>query len=139
MLIDRQYTKVFNDKKRKLSKLNQAKIPVVFSLGNHEISVTGDIETNFETHKDDFINDFNCPILLNKGNIGQYIEIRKVGTNLSINLYKSLSLYDDNSGNYQSIPIDVTIEEKGDFKCLLTHGHQFEHKILYKIVNLNLK
>jgi len=48
-----------------LSKLNEANIPVVFSLGNHEISVTGDIETNFEDHKIDFIKEFNSPFLLN--------------------------------------------------------------------------
>jgi len=112
-----------------LSKLNDSNIPVVFSLGNHEISVTGNIETNFETHRDDFITEFERPFLLNQGNIGQYIEVRKDGTSLNINLYNSLKLFDENNANIYSIPIDVSVEEKGDFKCLLTHGHQFERKI----------
>lgn len=112
-----------------LIKLKNSNIPVIFSLGNHEISVTGDIETNFNKHKNDFINDFNEPSLLSEGNIGQYIEVRKDGTSLSINLYDSLKLFDQNALNIQPIPIDVSVEEKGDFKCLLTHGHQFEPKI----------
>jgi len=112
-----------------LSKLNESNIPVVFSLGNHEIPVTGDIETNFKYHKCDFICEFNSPFLLNVENIGQYIEVRKNGVNLNINLYNSINLFDINDLKIHSIPINLKLKEDGDFRCLLTHGHQFESKI----------
>ena len=112
-----------------LSKLKKNNIPVVFSLGNHEIPVTGNIETKFKTHKDDFITEFESPRLLNQENIGQYIEIRKDGASLNINLYNSLKFFDENDVNIQTIPVNLPLEKEGDFKCLLTHGHQFEPKI----------
>ncbi len=119
------FSYIFNE----LTRLNEANIPVLYSLGNHEISVTGNIEKNFKTHKDDFITEFESPLLLNQGNIGQYIEVRKDGASLNINLYNSLKSFDEKDKNIQTIPVDLPLEEEGEFKCLLTHGHQFESKV----------
>ncbi|MFX1499470.1 MAG: metallophosphoesterase [Promethearchaeota archaeon] len=111
----------------------QKKMPVVFSLGNHEISVTGDIETNFKERRNLFIKEFRSKEILRKKNIGQYIGIINTDSNIRINLYSSINTFDKGKSDIKSVNIKLKSKNAGKFNCLLTHGHQFEDEATFSI------
>lgn len=121
--IQREFSYLLNE----ISKL-LTQIPVVFSLGNHEIKVTGNNETKFQKRKSEFIDEFQDPPFNGK-TIGQYINIRRSRTvrdNLEIVIYNSLKSFDKNHKPIETFLIDNPIDNGKKFSCLLTHGHQLE-------------
>ena len=104
-------------------------IPIIFCLGNHEIQVSGNLDKNYKKHRDEFVRKFENPPF-SEDDIGQYIYVRKNGKEMEIQLYDKLKAFDKRLPPINKFPIQVNLEQKGSFKCLLTHGHQLERKIV---------
>jgi len=120
-----------------LDKLIEKGIHVITTPGNHEISIRKNCEKKFRKRKNKMIKKFRDKdldnIFLNEENVCQYI-ILKTRKDDDEKLRWELVTYDsrkefriinnDRTKNLGKIPDDNPVSE--NYKCLLTHGFQFE-------------
>ncbi|MFX1572991.1 MAG: metallophosphoesterase [Promethearchaeota archaeon] len=102
---------------------------LIFVLGNHEIPVIGDYDEKFERRKRKFLNKFkhsNFNELFNGELYYQYILLTKWNNEDMLLMYNSRE-------QIESKPLKVVkvedLDLNQDFKCLMTHGYQFDSSI----------
>ncbi|MHA2007365.1 MAG: metallophosphoesterase [Promethearchaeota archaeon] len=105
------------------------KMNLVFLLGNHEIPVTGDYDEKFERRKKKFLYKFrNCNFkdLFNKELYYQYALLKKEDIDNVLSLYNSREQIENNPVNKLKI---IGLDLSSDYRCLMTHGYQFESEV----------
>ena len=122
--------------------MHKKKISIFFTLGNHEIPVNGNYERKFKRRKRKFVKKLNKKLKkhLNINNFFstdcfcQYIILNKAEKDGTLKW--RLLLYDKKKQIHQDLDKGKHINEKSlgqapstrekDFRCLMTHGFQFE-------------
>jgi len=103
---------------------------LIFVLGNHEIPVTGDYDEKFKRRKEKFLRRFsnsNFSELFDNNEIYcQYILLKKCNNEDMLLLYDTREEIEENPIN--KIKIEG-IELHEDYRCLMTHGYQFDGDI----------
>ncbi|MHA1309595.1 MAG: metallophosphoesterase [Candidatus Helarchaeota archaeon] len=102
-------------------------VAVVLTLGNHDISVSGNLDKKFLKQKRKLIKKFKEINLnakfLNELTIGQYLYIHNNTRGWEISIYNKKNIFDSNPIN--TITLQKTENLSKKFHILLTHGHQF--------------
>ncbi|MFX1375511.1 MAG: metallophosphoesterase [Promethearchaeota archaeon] len=104
-------------------------INLIFILGNHEIPVTGDYDEKFKRRKEKYLRRFmssDYAGLFDKDIYGQYILLKNVKDESMSLLYDTREQIEDNPTN--RVKIDG-LELEEDYRCLMTHGYQFDGDI----------
>lgn len=113
-------------------------IVLVFTLGNHEILVTGRRECLFKKRKERLIDKFKAAgfnySFLDYGNFCQYVLLRKNESNKNLELFLLDSIKQLKKRRLRriipKILMPAVFKEAStrdeDFHCLITHGYQFE-------------
>ncbi|MFX0104220.1 MAG: metallophosphoesterase [Candidatus Hodarchaeota archaeon] len=105
------------------------KMSLILILGNHEIPITGDYDEKFQRRKRKFLIKFENSIvseLFDNDFIGQYIILKKWNNEDMLLLYNSQDQIEENPIN--KLRIDG-LDLDRDYRCLMTHGYQFESDI----------
>jgi UDP-2,3-diacylglucosamine pyrophosphatase LpxH len=104
-------------------------IKIVFVLGNHEIAVTGDYDEKFKRRKEKYLRRFkdsNFTELFDEENYCQFLLLKKVNNEDLLMLYNTRDQIEDKP--IYKIKIDG-LELEEDYRCLMTHGYQFDGDI----------
>jgi len=99
---------------------------LVFVLGNHEIPVTGDYDEKFLRRKKKFLNKFknsNFKELFKSELYNHYIILQKWNDQDMLLLYDTREQIEDNPVNRLKVE---GLNLNNDYKCLMTHGYQFD-------------
>ena len=102
------------------------KLKVVFVLGNHEIPVTGDYDEKFKRRKQKYLRRFEDSIfaeLFAEEDYCQFLLLKKVNNEDMLLLYDTRDQIEDNPAH--KIRIDG-LELEEDYRCIMTHGYQFD-------------
>ncbi len=141
--------KLYNDILNKFNILHEMDdFKLIFSLGNHEVSVKDDYDKNFLIEKSSFLDEFNKVnnqfgdkySFLTKNNFSQYVILKN-----NISLKPELFLYDtkqqiaENKGII--IQLNIKASAKKNNNILLTHGFQFDPNLDFfsKVWDFSLK
>ena len=145
--------KIYHNIYKKLYKL-QAKnyFKVIFTLGNHEIPITGNFDRKFKYRKNDFIKKFNKKFSSNgvktflynnkkRNNVCQYILLNLSKTiehnhEWELQLFDSRDQISDRQSPYNPIYfnnhfVPETVDD--NYNCLITHGYQFDTGIYREV------
>jgi UDP-2,3-diacylglucosamine pyrophosphatase LpxH len=99
---------------------------VIFVLGNHEIPVTRDYDEKFTRRKEKFLSKFrnsNFGELFDNEIYCQYLLLKKINKKDMLFLYNTRDQIEENP--VKKIIIDE-LELEEDYRCLMTHGYQFD-------------
>jgi UDP-2,3-diacylglucosamine pyrophosphatase LpxH len=116
-----------------LQKLYDNGIHLLFTLGNHEISVTGNVDRKFErrmkklieTIKHSFTENFYNFTWLHPDNFCQYISLHAYpGEPICLDLLYKVDQFKNNHF-IRRINIDIPLDSKSRIKCFGAHGFQF--------------
>ncbi|MFX1391015.1 MAG: metallophosphoesterase [Promethearchaeota archaeon] len=102
---------------------------LIYILGNHEIPVTRDYDQKFSRRKQKFLNKFNrsnFSELFDDKIICQYLLLKTWNNENLFLFYDKREQIEDNP--IRKIKID-NFNLREDYRCLLTHGYQFESDI----------
>ncbi len=102
---------------------------LIFVLGNHEIPVTGDYDEKFERRKKKFLNKFkhsNFFELFNGELFYQYIILTKWNNEDMLLMYNSRDQIENKP--LKKVKVEG-LDLDSDYKCLMTHGYQFDSNI----------
>ena len=102
---------------------------LIFVLGNHEIPVIGDYDEKFERRKKKFLNKFKHSYfneLFNSELFYQYILLTKWNNEDMLLMYNSRDQIENQP--LKTIKVDG-LDLDSDYKCLMTHGYQFDSNI----------
>ena len=130
---------LYNDTLKKLNTLHKRKdFELIFTLGNHEVSVKDDYDKTFSDEKTSFLEEFNKVnkkfnkdySFLTKQNFSQYV-ILKNGSSLEpeLFLYDTKQQIAENRG--KPILLDIEIPATQNYNILLTHGFQFDPNLRF--------
>ncbi|MFX0029695.1 MAG: metallophosphoesterase [Candidatus Hermodarchaeota archaeon] len=104
----------------------KTKMNLIFVLGNHEISVIGDYDEKFNRRKEKYLQRFqrsDFKELFDNDLYCQYLLMKKVNNEDLLLLYDTRDQIEDDP--IKKIKIDG-LELDEDYRCLMTHGYQFD-------------
>ena len=107
----------------------KSNLNLIFVLGNHEIPVIGDYDEKFERRKKKFLNKFkdsNFNELFKDDLYYQYILLTKWNNEDMLLMYNSRDKIENQP--LKIVKVDG-LDLDNDYKCLMTHGYQFDNNI----------
>jgi len=123
--------KMYNNIFTLLGELKDKKVEVYFTLGNHEISILGNLDKKFRKRKEELLKEFykkgfKYRTIFNSKTVWQYFML--IGENKKWRL----QFYDSqkeiiNSPGERTYTLGEASKPTKSYSCLMTHGNQFEN------------